>query len=325
MKDRREFLKVSAAVSLGAAVAPVGRLIGEPKEKTSRKADFPLVISTWPHGLPANEAAARVLNSGGKAIDAVEKGVRVPEGDPKVSSVGYGGLPDMDGEVTLDASIMNEKGEAGGVACLKNIKHPISVARLVMEETPHVLLVGEGALKFALSRGFKKENLLTREARKRWLKWKKSRKSENTKGHDTIGMLAIDKNGDISGACTTSGLAWKMPGRVGDSPIIGAGLYVDNEVGGATATGVGEAVMKTLGSFLIVEKMREGASPLEACKIAVKRIVEKVADADKIQVAFIALNKNGEWGAYSLKKGFRYALYRNSKNELISSDYFFKG
>ena len=257
----------------------------------------------------------------GRALDAVEQGVRVPEADPNVQSVGYGGLPDRDGYVTLDACIMDENGNCGSVACIQNIVHPISVARMVMEKTPHIMLVGDGALQFAIANGFKKENLLTKNAKDTWLKWKKESNynSKRTKEHDTIGMVSIDKAGNISGACTTSGLAWKYHGRVGDSPIIGAGMYVDNEVGGAAATGKGESVIKIAGSFLIVELMRNGKSPQEACELAIERIVKKQSDYKEFQVGFIALDKNGRYGAYSLNKGFQFALYRNNLNQLLDS------
>ena len=277
----------------------------------------PVVISTWNHGLPANEEAWKILAGNGYSLDAVEAGVRVPEADPEVITVGYGGIPDGDGKVTLDACIMNEKGDAGSVAYLQHIMHPVSVARLVMEKTPHVMLSGKGALKFALANGFEKEKLLTRDMRKRWKKWKKEKKAFSPKinienqlkeNHDTISMLAVDSEGRLCGACTTSGMAFKMHGRVGDSPIIGAGLFVDGEVGGAAATGSGELVMKTLGSFLVVEFMRNGMSPAKACEEAVKRIVKKVPDYENHQIGYIALSKSGEYGAFSLQTGFDYAV-----------------
>ncbi len=195
----------------------------------------PMVISTWQHGMAANEAAWEVLIQGGRALDAVEKGVRVSELDPEVTSVGYGGYPDRDGIITLDACIMDEQGDCGSVTFLQHIKTPISVARMVKEKTPHVMLSGEGALQFALTNGFEKEELLTDAARQGWEEWKKSNTNlpVDLHNHDTISMLAIDEKGDLSGACTTSGMAFKYHGRVGDSPIIGAGLFVDNEIGAA--------------------------------------------------------------------------------------------
>ena len=268
------------------------------------------------------------LQNGGSALDAVEAGAMVPEADPKDSSVGYGGLPDRDGIVTLDACIMNEKGQAGSVTFLQTIKHPIQVARRVMEKTPHVMLSGEGALQFALVEGFKQENLLSPEAEAAYKKWLTESKYE-PKGqadqHDTIGILAIDAAGNISGACTTSGAAYKMHGRVGDSPVPGAGMYVDNEVGGACATGVGEFVLRTLGSFLIVELMRQGRSPQEACEEAIGRIVKNggVKPGDDFQIGYLAINKKGEHGAYSMIKGFEYALNQNGQNQRFDGEHRF--
>lgn len=300
------------------------------------KANYPVVVSTWDFGKAANAAAWDVLSRSGHALDAVEAGVRVPEADETNQSVGYGGLPDRDGRVTLDACIMDEKYNCGSVMCLEHIKHPISVARLVMEKTPHIILTGEGALRFALANGFKKENLLTPVAEKAWREWLKTSEYKpvanienqlyqpdkdpmpgGKDNHDTIGMLALDAQGNISGACTTSGLAYKMQGRVGDSPVIGAGLYVDNEVGGATATGVGEEVIRIVGAHLIVELMRQGRSPQAACREAVERIIKRnPARAKEIQVGFLALNKKGEYGAYCLQKGFTYAV-RNQQTDTV--------
>jgi len=332
MYDRRDFLTKTALASLGLGI--VGCNTGEKsneepvtdKNKNNEKQVKPLIIATWIHGIEANEEAMKILNEGGSALDAVEKGVRIVEADPKGTSVGIGGTPDEDGHVTLDACIMDEKGNAGAVCFLEGIKHPISVARKVMEETPHVMLAGEGALKFAKEQGFEEEDLLTPGSKKAWEKWKAKKKYEpiiNVENHDTISQLAIDNNGNISGSCTTSGLGYKKRGRVGDSPIIGASLFVDNEVGAACATGLGEVVMKTLGSFLIVEFMRNGLSPTEACKKAVMRIIEKY-DYKDLQVGYLAISKNGEYGAYAIHKGFNYAVYVNGKNQLIDSDYYNK-
>ena len=322
MKNRRNFLKKSAIGALGAMVLP--KIINAKMEKKNKHSEkgFPIVISTWRHGMPANEGAMKVLENGGKAIDAVEAGVRISEADPDCNSVGYGGWPDRDGNVTLDACIMDQTGNCGSVSFLQDIMHPISVARKVMDDTPHVMLAGKGAQQFALANGFKKENLLTEKAENRWKKWLE--KSEykpiiNVENHDTIGLLALDKTGDISGACTTSGLAWKMHGRVGDSPVIGAGMFVDNEIGGACATGVGEAVLKTLGSFLIVELMRQGYSPQEACEEGVARIVKNQNYKD-MQIGYLAINKEGEHGAYAVHPGFNYALHQHGKNTLIDSN-----
>ncbi len=285
----------------------------------------PVVLSTWSHGVPANDAAWTILASGGRALDAVEAGVRVPEGDPNVTSVGYGGRPDRDGRVTLDACIMDEHGGCGSVASLEHIMHPISVARCVMEKTPHVMLVGDGALQFALDSGFPKENLLTADSEAAWREWLKTSHYEPTgsvRDHDTIGMIAIDAAGNLSGACTTSGMAFKMHGRVGDSPIIGAGLYVDNDVGAATSTGVGEETIRIVGSHLVVELMRQGRSPRDACREAIDRIARKRPEKAKtIQLAFLALSKSGEHGAFALQRGFQYALAsRDAHNELFASE-----
>ncbi len=316
MSTRRDFIKLTA---LGAASLPVTNLLASPHQSVNK----PIVISTWNFGLQANVEAWKVLSKNGRALDAVEAGARVPEGDEKETSVGLGGLPDRDGRVTLDACIMDEHGNCGSVAFVEHIVHPISVARLVMEKTPHVMLVGDGATQFALANGFKKEKLLTKESERAWKEWTK--KSEykpvvNIENHDTIGIVALDANGDISGACTTSGMAYKMHGRVGDSPIIGAGLYVDNEVGAATATGVGEEVIRIVGCHLVVEFMRQGHSPEDACKLAVERIMKKnPSKAKEVQVGFLALNKNGEYGAYCLQKGFTFAVHDASGNKLFDS------
>lgn len=345
MFDRRKFIKATALSASLLAIDKNNAFGIAPADSKSRTlqtnpgfAAKPIVISTWDFGIPANQEAWKVLSAGGRALDAVEKGVQVPEGDPKIQTVGYGGLPDRDGHVTLDACIMDEFGNCGSVAGIEHIIHPISVARRVMEKTPHVMLVGEGALQFALENGFKKENLLTRESEKAWKEWLKTAKYEpvvnienklydkaapkklpgNQYNHDTIGMLALDANGNLSGACTTSGMAYKLHGRVGDSPIIGAGLYVDNEIGGATSTGVGEEVIRNVGSFLVVELMRQGYTPEAACKEAVMRIIRKKPETAKnIQVGFLALNKKGEYGAYAIQKGFSYAVCDERKNDLL--------
>ena len=319
MTTRREFIKISAAGS--------GLLLPSPVQSGSFQSIKPIVISTWNFGLVANEAAWQILSKGGRALDAVEAGAKVPEADPNETSVGYGGLPDRDGKVTLDACIMDEHGNCGSVAFLQHIVHPISVARLVMEKTPHVMLVGEGALRFALANGFKKRKLLTKESEKAWKEWLKKAEYKpvvNIENHDTIGILALDASGNLSGACTTSGMAYKMHGRVGDSPIIGAGMYVDNEVGAAAATGVGEEVIRIVGCHLVVELMRQGNSPEDACRLAVERIRRKnPSRAKDIQVGFLALNKNGEHGAWCLQKGFNFAVNDASGNRLHDAKSFF--
>ncbi|WP_266158758.1 N(4)-(beta-N-acetylglucosaminyl)-L-asparaginase [Dyella silvatica] len=323
MVDRRAFLKTSL---LGAsALALAGRVSADVAAPAS-KAVAAKVISTWDFGVAANRAAWAVLDKGGHALDAVETGVQVPEADLKNHSVGRAGYPDRDGRVTLDASIMDADGNCGAVAALEHIAHPILVARRVMERTPHVLLVGDGALQFALEQGFKKEELLTPESEKAWHEWLKTahyQPSANSEvrdygktglpgghdNHDTIGMLALDAQGRLAGACTTSGMAWKLHGRVGDSPIIGAGLYVDGEIGAATSTGVGEEVIRNAGSFLVVELMRQGRTPQEACHEAVMRIVKRRPDAAKdLQVGFLAMNRHGDVGAWAIQPGFSYAV-----------------
>jgi len=311
---RRTFIKQSA---LGLSALPL--IQGDAPLWSDETG--PIVLSTWDFGLKANEEAWKVLTAGGWALDAIEQGVKLVEADPTERSVGYGGRPDRDGRVTLDACIMDENLNIGSVACLEHIMHPISVARAVMEKTPHVMLVGDGALQFAESQGFKRTKLLTPESEAEWKEWLK--KSEykpkvNIENHDTIGMIAMDKSGRLSGACTTSGMAFKMHGRLGDSPIIGAGLYVDGEIGAATATGHGEEVIRIAGCHLVVELMRQGRTPEEACKEAVERVYKRQKHRlDEIQVGFIALNREGKHGAYCLQPGFSYALKDTSGNRLL--------
>jgi len=318
-QSRRKFIKRTALLTTAIS-------LGKNMESIASTKYNGLIISTWRHGIPANEAAWQVIKNKGKAIDAVEAGVRVVESDPETMSVGYGGLPDRDGKVTLDACIMDETGNAGSVSFLQHIENPISVARKVMDDTPHVMLSGEGALQFALENGFEKKDLLTPKAKAAWEKWKVESNYQpiiNIENHDTIGLLAMDEKGDLSGACTTSGLSFKMHGRVGDSPIIGAGLFVDNEIGAATATGMGELVMKTLGSFLVVELMRQGATPQEACEEAVIRIVNKL-EFKNLQVGYLAIDKKGNHGAYCIHPGFNYSLMKKGENQLIDSQSYIK-
>lgn len=335
MFNRRQFLQTSGLGSLASLLAgKLGAQVGIIQQ--------PLVISTWAPNVKANAAAWEILGAGGRALDAVEKGVRVPEADPADQSVGYGGLPDRDGKVTLDACIMDEWGNCGAVMSLEHIMHPISVARLVMEKTPHVQLVGNGALQFALANGFRKEVLLTPEAEKVWRNWLKSanydpqqsidvlneQSRKNMPGginnHDTIGMLALDAAGHLSGACTTSGMAFKMHGRVGDSPIVGAGLFVDDEVGAATATGVGEEVVKICGSHTVVELMRQGLHPEAACRQTVERLVkQRGAKAKDLQVGFIAVNKQGITGGFALQKGFTFAVHSSGGAKVFTAKSYF--
>ena len=337
MSDRRKFVKFSLLSS--AAMLTGKSLFG----KTTSKSEIlpvgvknePIVISTWDFGKEANAGAWEVLEKGGRALDAVEAGVRIPEADPNNQSVGMGGRPDRDGRVTLDACIMDENSKCGSVACLEHVVHAISVARMVMEKTPHVMLVGDGATQFALENGFKKEHLLTAKSERDWKEWLKTAnyKPQNNienelpggeKNHDTIGMLAMDNNGNLSGACTTSGMAYKMHGRVGDSPIIGAGLFVDNEVGSATSTGVGEEVIRIVGSHLVVELMRQGMEPEEACKKAVERMIAKNPEqAKEVQVGFLALNKSGKFGAYALQSGFTYAVKSGKEEKIYDAPHYY--
>ena len=324
MSTRRKFLQLSALATAGTLLA--SRLPRKSGFQLSKNPKKPVVLSTWRFGIEANAEAWKILEKNGKALDAVEKGVRIVEDNPEERSVGYGGRPDRDGKVTLDACIMDENANIGSVASLENIKNPISVARAVMEKTPHVMLVGDGALQFALAQGFESMNLLTPESEKEWREWLKTSTYSpvaNIENHDTIGMIALDAHGNLSGACTTSGMAFKMHGRVGDSPIIGAGLFVDNEVGAATATGHGEEVIRTCGSYLVVEMMRQGKSPQEACEEAVKRIHHFILKGGRnekeIQIGFIALNKNGETGAFCLQKGFNYAVHDMKDNILMDA------
>lgn len=327
--DRRRFLGISA-LTTPAFVMPKELFANE-------SSDFsPKVISTWEPNKKANAAAWNVLQSKGTALDAVHQGVMVPEADPNDQSVGYGGLPDRDGRVTLDACIMDHSGNCGAVMAMEYIMHPISVARIVMEKTPHVQIVGDGALQLALANGFKKENLLTAKSEAAWKEWLKQSKYdpmttvnnilENIKtNHDTIGMLAIDNSGKLAGACSTSGMAYKLHGRVGDSPIIGAGLFVDSEVGAASATGVGEEVVRIVGSHTIVEAMRYGKSPEDACKEAISRLVKikgKEA-AKKLQIGFIALSKTGEHGCFAMNNDFTMAIHDQNGPQIINAKSWF--
>ncbi|HQX96916.1 MAG: N(4)-(beta-N-acetylglucosaminyl)-L-asparaginase [Chitinophagaceae bacterium] len=340
MVNRRKFIKASALSSMALSFGKVAACNSQ---------SFPVkgkavVISTWDAGLRANKAAWEVLKDGGRALDAVEKGVMVTENEQNCC-VGLGANPDRDGFVTLDACIMDEFSNCGSVAFLERIKHPVSVARRVMEKTPHVMLVGSGAQQFAVAEGFPlEEQKLSPDAQKNYDNWlKKSEykppainveskqghgpfapyKLENGEwNHDTIGMIAMDANGNLSGSCTTSGAGFKMRGRLGDSPIIGAGLFVDNEVGACTATGQGEDVIRVAGSHTVVELMRQGLSPEKACKTAIERIMRiKGEKAKDIQVGFLAVNKKGEVGAFAIHKGFSYAIKTNSVEEMVNSKY----
>ena len=308
--NRREFFKTSAV-----GLAASSTIFGGTDIKTNK--NNPLILSTWSHGIPANDAAWDILENNGSPMDAAEAGARVPEADPTITSVGFGGFPDEQGNVTLDSCVMDHTGNCGSVAFLQNIMHPVSVARKVMEETKHVMLVGEGARQFAISQGFKEINLLTDESRISWKDWKKEQREMTPhETHDTISVLVQDKNGDMAGACTTSGWAYKLHGRIGDSPIIGAGLFVDNEVGCAAATGLGEEVIKTTGSFLVVELMRQGYDPTKACEEALNRVIKAHNGNPDFQIGYIAMRKDGKIGAACLKWSFEYALSQGGENKL---------
>ncbi|MBA4407772.1 glycosylasparaginase [bacterium] len=317
---RRNFVRAGALVSSGLMANQLSpaKIFGQ--QVSGNKL---IAISTWGPTISSSEKAHEYLKAGKNSLDAIEAGIRVAEDDPTNTSVGYGGLPDEDGIVTLDASIMDWKGNAGSVAAMEGIKNPISVAKLVMQKTKHVMLAGDGAKKFALENGIKEENLLTENARKAWEEWKKKNPRNpnrvDEKNHDTIGMLAIDNSNNLSGGVSTSGMAWKLHGRVGDSPIIGAAMFVDNEIGGAVATGNGEFVMRTLGSFLIVEKMRDGLSPQEACELAIKRIYKTANSNRNIQIGYLAIDKKGEVGAFSLYDGFTYTVATGKESRVFKS------
>jgi L-asparaginase/N4-(beta-N-acetylglucosaminyl)-L-asparaginase len=321
---RRSFLKrfglAAGALGLGPALARL-----DASAPTRRKARVssasPVMVSTWNHGLEANAAGFEALALGGSALDMVEAGAKKVEADPLGTSVGIGGMPDRDGYVTLDACVMDHLGRAGSVCFVQGVLHPLSLARRVMEDTPHVILAGAGAERFARECGMPVVDLLTPSSKKAWEEWRTTsdyRPVINIENHDTIGLLALDKEGRLAGGCTTSGLAFKMHGRVGDSPIIGAGLFVDPEVGGATATGLGEAVLRTVGSFLVVELMRQGADPEEACREAVKRIIDRMPVAD-LQVGYLALDPEGRVAGHAIHPGFNFAYTTQAASRLIDA------
>lgn len=340
MLDRRKFIQFSTFTSFATVF---GNRLSAAESREPLKGN-PLVVSTWDAGLRANIGAWEVLGAGGRALDAVEKGVMITEAEHNCC-VGLNANPDRDGFVTLDACIMDEFSNCGSVAFLERIKHPVSVARRVMEKTPHVMLVGAGAQQFAVEEGFPLEKQeLSPEAKINYENWLKRSEYkppainiENKSGHgpfaphkldngewnhDTIGMVAMDAMGNLSGSCTTSGAGFKMRGRVGDSPIIGAGLFVDNEVGACTATGQGEDVIRIAGSHSVVELMRQGLKPEAACKKVIERIIRiKGEKAKDIQVGFLAINKKGEVGAYAIHKGFSYALKNGREEKLVASKF----
>ena len=282
-----------------------------------------IVVSTWRFGLASNQPAWEILKNGGSALDAVVRGVEVAERDPAIKSVGFGGYPNAEGEVEVDAAVMDGRTLGyGAVAGLRNIATATAVARRVMEKTDHVLLVGNGALKFARAQGFEECLMLTEQGREAWEKWKRERTGAPADAHDTIGMIALDQHGDLAAACTTSGAAFKLPGRVGDSPLIGSGLYADNDAGAAAATGRGEEIVRTCGSFAVVEHMRQGKSPQEACEAVVQHLIARVPSARPYQMAYIAIDKYGNWGAAAARSGFLSAVTSDAENQLYKSRYF---
>ncbi|MFN3939443.1 MAG: N(4)-(beta-N-acetylglucosaminyl)-L-asparaginase [Chitinophagales bacterium] len=318
MTTRRKFIQT-------AAFASAGLLSKSAMANTQRKKiTAPIVVSTWDFGLQTNAEAWKILRNSGNVLDAVEAGVRAAEADLKSTSVGLAGWPDREGKTTLDACIMDSNYNCGSVVFLEKIKHPISVARKIMETTPHVMLAGEGAQKWALENGFEMDNYVNPESLKAYEEWLKTSEYKpviNFENHDTIGLIAMDAKQNLSGGCSTSGMAFKIRGRVGDSPIIGAGLYVDNAVGACTSTGVGEEVMRIVGAHLVVEKMRDGMRPQKACRMAIERIVEiRKEKIQNIQVGFIAINKIGECGAFAIHPGFTYAVHTIEGNVLHKAD-----
>jgi N4-(beta-N-acetylglucosaminyl)-L-asparaginase len=337
MLNRRKFLQLS---TLSAPLLSVRNVFTNGVAQTK-----PIVVATWNNGKEVNTEAWKILSTNGRALDAVEAGARYVE-NTQDCCIGLGGYPDRDGIVTLDACIMDEHANCGSVGAIEQIKHPISVARKIMETTPHIMLVGEGAQQFALENGFKKESKeLSPDAKaayQQWLKkteYKPEINIENKKGngpfaphffedgsinHDTMGLMALDASGNMSGAVTTSGMAYKIHGRVGDSPIIGAGLFVDNEVGAATSSGLGEEVMRICGTHVVVEYMRQGYSPETACRKAIERIVNRDRERAKtLQVGFLALNKKGQYGAYAVQKGFVFSVKSNGEEKVYPSKYVF--
>ncbi len=325
--NRRRFLDKSRLGFAGIIILPD---LSSNKEnilkitKTNKTVHY--AVSTW-NFTKANEIAGKALDDKINALDAAIKGVSFEEANIKNTTVGIGGTPDREGNVTLDACVMDHQGNCGSVMAVENIIHVAALAKDVMKKTPHVVVAGQGARKFAIEQGYRPENLLSEESKKAWENWMKNEKYKpviNIENHDTIGMLCCDAAGNLSGACTTSGLAYKMQGRVGDSPIIGSGLYIDNNVGGAVATGVGEEVIKTVGSFLIVELIRNGMKPQQACEVAIRRIIEKQKGKPDFQVAYLAINKKGEIGSFSIQNDFSYTLYKNKINQNFKSRSVFK-
>lgn len=327
--NRRTFI-TSAGMGVAGGLAQKNNLNAQEKATkplASKTKERPLIVSTWPFGKPANEEALKKYQKTESALDAIEAGIGLTEADANNASVGLGGIPNAKCVVQLDACIMSGPGHnAGSVAGIEDILHPISAARKVMEETPHVMLVGEGARKFAIEKGLISKNLLTEQRKEKWMEWVENQKKKIVEeknledNHDTIAMVMLDKEGNLFGGCSTSGWGYKLPGRVGDSPIIGSGLYVDNEIGAAGATGLGENVMRYCGSFLVVEYMRQGMHPEEACVEVIRRIAKKDPKGmDGLAINFLAINKEGEYGAAGSSNGFSYAVTLPNKSEVLKS------
>jgi len=310
--SRRKFVSRAALGLAAGAAAAQAQTAPEEGEK-------PLIVSTWPFGKPANDAALKIMLDGGMILDAIERGIWVTEDAAPNKSVGLGGSPNAAGFVQLDSCIMFGPGhKAGSVAAIEGIRHPISAARLVMEKTKHVMLAGEGARVFALEQGLESVPVDDREFYEKWREKRKTSQPKKPDNHDTIALLALGADGTVAGGCSTSGLAGKLPGRVGDSPILGSGLYVDNDVGAAGATGVGENVMRYCASFMIVEFMRQGLSPHEAIVKVIQRIV-KSEGRDDLHINFIALDKHGRHGAAGTDSSFKYAVATPSKSVVLDN------
>jgi N4-(beta-N-acetylglucosaminyl)-L-asparaginase len=318
--SRRNFLDQTALGLLGSAAFQI--TTSTPAAGQAQQAAKPLIVSTWPFGKPANEQALRVLSQGGSNLDAVEQGIWVVESDPANHSVGLGGRPNAAGVVQLDACIMSGPGHRGGsVAALEGIRHPISAARRVMEKTPHVMLVGEGARMFALQEGLEAVEVDSRQKYQEWQRQQNMNRGDSSggkkKNHDTIALLVLGPDGNLAGGCSTSGLAGKLPGRVGDSPILGSGLYLDNEVGAAGATGVGENVMRYCATFMIVEYMRQGLHPQAACEQTIQRIAKQDPKGLNLSINFVALDKRGRFGAAGTDKGFQYSVATTGSSQVL--------
>lgn len=345
--DRRSFLELPVA---GLPLLVAGTASSQNRERSSAlRLKTPVIVSTWDSGITANNGGWPVLAKGGSPLDAVEAAGRASEDEPSCC-VGLQAWPDRDGKVTLDSCIMKGNGDCGAVSFLERIKHPVSVARKVMENTPHVLLSGIGAQEFAVAQGFPLESgELSPDAEKEWKKWLEKSKyqpiinienrktvsefqpppyvfDDGTFNHDTMGTIAMDSSGKLAGMVTTSGMAFKIRGRVGDSPIIGAGLFVDDEAGAATSSGVGEEVIRICGTHTVVEQMRAGRTPEQACREAIRRVVKRdPIKAKEMQVGFVALSRSGTIGAFAVQKGFSFTVTNSEypKGKVFQSKSFF--